>query len=134
MDTYVNPYQVFIDVLAHRHAGAHRRALTGDLIAAYAEVNHLLARTKGKLAGAVWSDCAAELERCMSLYESAWRRFSAEISDGVSGDDVKVTPSPSLGPETTQAFQAAVDGLRAALGAIKKESRLVGCESWVRTF
>lgn len=132
MDAYVNSYQVFIDVLAHRHAGAHRRALTGDFVAAYVEVNHLLARTKGKLTDAVWSDCAAELERCMSLYESAWRRFSVKVGDGVSVDDVGAAVSPSLGPETTQAFQAAVDGLRAALDVMRRESRLVGCVSWAR--
>ncbi|MBC3844677.1 hypothetical protein GXW82_44250 [Streptacidiphilus sp. 4-A2] len=133
MDAYVNPYQVFIDVLAHRYSGAQRRALTGDLIAAYAEINHLLARTKGKLRGAVWSDCAAELERCMSLYGAAWRRFSAEIFDGDTCDDgASISPSPLLGPETTQAFQEAAEGLRAVLDAMRRESRLIGCESWIR--
>lgn len=128
MDAYVNPYQVFIDVLSHRHSGAQRKALTGDLIAAYSEVNHLLGRTKGKSMGVVWFDCSAELERCMNLYKTAWDRFAAGVGDGAPS----VAPSPLLGPETTRAFQAAVDGLRASLDVLRRESRLVGCESWIR--
>ncbi|MDP5309421.1 hypothetical protein [Streptomyces poriferorum] len=131
MDGYASPYQVFIDVLAHRHAGGHRRALTGELIAAYAELNHLLACTKGTLAGAVWADCGDELERCMSLYRSAWIRFVAMVGDDYP-NGVGTVPSPTLGPETTQAFQAAADGLRAALDVLRRESHLLGCESWAR--
>jgi hypothetical protein len=131
VEAYANPYQAFIDVLAHRYAGAQRKALTGDLIAVYAEFNHLLGRTKGKLAVAVWAGCADELLRCMSLYESAWRRFAAEVGKYVSGDDVDVPSSSSLGPETTQAFQEVLDGLWAALDVLRRESRLVGCEAWV---
>ncbi|GAA1361823.1 hypothetical protein [Streptomyces beijiangensis] len=129
MDAYVNPYREFIDVLAHRHAGEHRKALTGELIAAYAEMNNLLASTKGKLTAPVWYDCADELERCTSIYTTAWRRFASEISQFLLDADLDV--SPSLGPETTQAFQASVDGLRAALDVMRRASRQVGCESWI---
>jgi hypothetical protein len=110
MEASSSPYQVFIDVLVHRHAGERRLALTGELIAAYAEINHLLARTKGNRPWAVWSDRATELERCMSVYRSAWQRFITGISAFTEGGSATV--SPSLGPETTQAFQEAVDGLQ----------------------
>ncbi|MEU6234947.1 hypothetical protein [Kitasatospora sp. NPDC047058] len=130
MDGYANPDQEFIDVLAHRYAGAHLRFLTGELIAAHAELNHLLARTKGRLARATWADCGDELHRCTSLYRSAWARFAAAVGDDFpNGADTM--PSPTLGPETTQAFQAAVDGLRGALEVLRRESRQLGCESWV---
>ncbi|WP_326575251.1 hypothetical protein OG539_19460 [Actinacidiphila glaucinigra] len=131
MGEYTSPYQVFIDVLAHRHAGAHRRSLTGELIAAYAELNHLLARTKGTLATTVWADCGHELARCMGLYTSAWTRFVAMVGDHYP-DGADTVPPSTRGPETTRAFQAAADGLRAALDVLRGESRLLGCESWVR--
>ncbi|MEU9130522.1 hypothetical protein AB0D08_20890 [Kitasatospora sp. NPDC048540] len=122
---------MFIEVLTHRHAGAHRRALTGELIAAHEELNHLLARTKGTPIREVWADCAAELDRCTGLYRSAWARFAAAVgNDYPQGSDTE--PPPSLGPETTQAFQAALDGLRAALGTMRTEARRLGHESWVR--
>jgi hypothetical protein len=101
------------------------------LIAAHAELNHLLARTKGTLARTVWADCGDELERCMSLYRSAWTRFVAMVPDHYPNGVDTVLP-PTLGPETTQAFQAAADGLRAALDILRSECRLLGCESWVR--
>lgn len=130
MTTYATPYQVFIDVLAHPYAGAHRQALTGELVAAYTELNHLLARTKGKLEGRVWGDCCTELDRWMGLYRSAWQQFSAGVSAILSSGDAYAAARPSLGPETTQAFQEALDGLRAALDVMRREARAVGYESW----
>ncbi|MFF4922745.1 hypothetical protein ACFY4B_19370 [Kitasatospora sp. NPDC001261] len=131
MDGHTDPYKVFIDVLAHRHAGAQRQALTGESIAAYTELNHLLGRTKGTLARTVWLDCADELDRCVSLYRGAWARFASVVgNDYPNGADT--APSPELGPETTRAFQEAADGLRAALAVLRREARLLGCESWVR--
>ncbi|MDX2732903.1 hypothetical protein [Streptomyces sp. PA03-2a] len=128
MDSYTNPNQEFIEVLAHRHAGAHRQALTGELIAICAEMNHLLARTKGTMAPAVWADCGDELVRCLGLYRKAWTRFAAMVDDYLHGGDT--APSPSLGPATTQAFQAAVEGARAALDVLRGEALRLGCESW----
>lgn len=125
---YVNPDQLFIEVLSHRFSGSQRRALTGKMITAHAEVNHLLAGTKGGAIGDAWWDCAAELERCTSLYRTAWQRFAAAVGDGVWD----TPPSPTLGPETTEAFQSAVEGLRAALDVLRREARLVGRDSWVR--
>ncbi|MFC8450124.1 hypothetical protein [Kitasatospora sp. NPDC057223] len=128
MDSYVSPYQEFIEVLAHRHAGAHRKALTGELIAVHAEMNHLLGRTKGTMATAVWADCGAEFDRCTELYRNAWGRFITGVDDYLSGADT--APSPLLGLETTKAFEAAVDGARAALDIMRRESGRLGCESW----
>ncbi|MFC8454409.1 hypothetical protein [Kitasatospora sp. NPDC057223] len=128
MDSYASPYQEFIEVLAHSHAGAHRKALTGQLIAVYAEMNHLLAGTKGTMAPAAWADCGNELSRCMGLYRNAWTRFVAVVDDYLNGADI--APSSSLGPETTQAFQAAVDGARAALDVMRTEARRLGREGW----
>ena len=125
---YVNPDQLFIEVLSHRFSGSQRRALTGEMITAYAEVNYLLAGTKGGAIGAAWGDCAAELTRCTSLYRTAWQRFAAAVGDGVWD----TPPSPTLGPETTEAFRSAVEGLRAALDVLRREARLVGLDSWVR--
>ncbi|MEY2249074.1 hypothetical protein AB8A21_40175 [Streptomyces sp. BF23-18] len=130
MNESVNPYQMFIDVLAHRYSGEQKKALTGEFVAAYSEVNHLLARTKGKLPRGVWSDCAAELERCVDLYRSAWREFASGVDDYVSSVGSGVVVSSSLGPDTTQAFQAAVDGLCVTLASLRREASLIGCESW----
>ncbi|MFD8782523.1 hypothetical protein [Kitasatospora sp. NPDC059599] len=128
MDSHTGPYQDFIEVLAHPHAGAHRQALTGELIAVYAEMNHLLARTKGTMATAVWAECGDELLRCTALYRNAWTRFVAGVDDCLNGADI--VTSPLLGRETTQAFQAAVAGLRAALDVLRAEARRLDCESW----
>ena len=125
---YVNPDQLFIEVLSHRFSGSQRRALTGEMITAYAEVNHLLAGTKGGAIGDAWWDCAAELTRCTSLYRTAWQRFAAAVGDGVWD----IPPSPTLGPETTAAFRSAVEGLRAVLDVLRGEARLVGGDRWVR--
>lgn len=130
MEAYANPYQTFVDVLAHPYAGAHRQALTGELIAAYVEMNHLLARTKGKLAEGVWRGCAVELEECMDLYRSAWRQFSAGVAAILASGDADAAARLSLGPETTQTFLEALDRLRAALDVMRGEARLVGQESW----
>ncbi|MER7585223.1 hypothetical protein [Kitasatospora sp. NPDC097691] len=130
MDSHTGPYRDFIEVLAHPHAGAHRQALTGELIAAYAEMNHLLARTKGTMATAVWAECSGELLRCTALYRNAWIRFAAVVDDYPNGADI--VPSQALGPETTQAFQTAVDGLRAALDVLRAEARRLNCETWAR--
>jgi hypothetical protein len=131
VETYVNPYKGFIDVLAHPRAGAHRLALTGELIAAYAEMSYLLACTKGSLVPqVVWLDCARELERGISTYRDAWRRFATEISPIVEGHDFDATVSPLIGPETTQAFQEAVDRVRGALDLMRREAPSVGVESF----
>ncbi|MFD7026549.1 hypothetical protein ACFWAR_00740 [Streptomyces sp. NPDC059917] len=125
---YVYPDQLFIEVLNHRFSGSQRRALTGEMITVCEEVNYLLACTKGGAIGGAWHQCAAELTRCTSLYESAWQRFAAAVGDGTW----ETPPSPTLGPETTQAFRSAVEGLRAALDVLRRETRLVGLDSWVR--
>ncbi|MBR7837801.1 hypothetical protein KDL01_31290 [Actinospica durhamensis] len=126
----MNPYQVFIDVLDHPHTGARRQALTGEMIAVYTEVNHLLARTKGKLAGGVWRDCAVELDRRMGHYRSAWQQFSTGIDAILSSGIADTVAQRSLGPETEQAFQEALDGLCAALDVVRSEARRIGIESW----
>ncbi|SEN18651.1 hypothetical protein [Actinacidiphila rubida] len=124
-------HQVCADVLTHRHAGAQRCALTGEFIAAYAELNHLLARTKGTLPGAVWAECGSELERCTALYRSAWARFVAFVPDDYP-HGVDTAPPSTLGPETTEAFRSAANGLRAVLAVLRREARRLGCESWTR--
>jgi hypothetical protein len=93
------------------------------MIAAYAEMNHLLGRTKGKLARTVWGECADETVRCSRLYEATWTGFT----DGLC-DDPEVDPRPGL--DVTRDFQDAVDGLRAALDVMKRESGHIGMVSW----
>jgi hypothetical protein len=118
-----NPYQVFVDVLSYRLTGTHQLALTGEMIAAYAEMNHILGRTKGKLDRDVWAECGDELIRWGNHYESAWTGFRE-----ASSHDPESQSRP--GPDVTRGFQDAVDGLRAVLEVLRREFELMGKDSW----
>ena len=90
-----NPYQVFIEVLSFRHATTHQIALTGEMIAAYAEMNHMLGRSKGFIARDVWADSASEVDRCVDLYRSAWVKSNPHL---VGEPKAPLFPGASLTP------------------------------------
>ena len=102
-------YGVFVEVLSDKGISHHRAALTGELIAAAAELDHLLARTRGRVDRAVWSSCAADLAGAVGLYTDAWK----ESANGMEW-----------------AFQDAVDKCRSALDAMRGELWRLGEESW----
>jgi len=124
-DDQVNPYEVFVDVLSYRYTGAHQRALTGGIIAAYAELNHLLGRTKGRLPGATWADCADTLLECTELYEAAWMEFKQTL---VRDSESDLRPGQAL----TRAFEVTLDMLRTALERMRDECGRMGMLPWVR--
>jgi hypothetical protein len=104
-------YGVFAEVLSDKQISHRRAALTGEMTALAAELEHLLARAKGRTDRAVWSSCSADLARSVRQFTEAWRGRASE-------------------PDSELAFQDAVDRCRGALDVMRGELWRLGEESW----
>ena len=102
-------YGIFVEVLSGTQVGHRTAALTGELIAVAAELDHLLGRTRGRIDRGVWKECAGDLAASLRLYADAWRSSASEAE---------------------LAFQDAVDQCRRALDTMRGELWRLGEESW----
>jgi hypothetical protein len=118
-----NPYALYIEVLSYRYSGAHHIALTGQMVAMHAELNHLFGRSKGQMPPESWAKCADDWRGYFELYESAWNQFSSSLGDPDA--------YPRPGVEVADAFQSAVDGARQVLERMRREFAEAGKESWI---
>jgi hypothetical protein len=101
------------EILTHEGATGKQCALTGEVIAAYCEINHILAFTKGGvLERPEWLRIADELDRHTARFRSAWQDSAAP--------DARVT----------QGFQEAAEGLRALLTRARSAGEDLGVTHW----
>jgi hypothetical protein len=120
---HVNTYQVFIDVLSFRYVTTHQVALTGQMIAASAELSHMLGRTKMHADKHAWYQVSDQFRRAMEVYRTAWANSAPE-----SVGDPEAPPYPGIG--VTPAFESAVAMMQAAVEEMRRELASMGMASW----
>ncbi|MFD0631499.1 hypothetical protein ACFQ9X_07505 [Catenulispora yoronensis] len=112
------------EILSHENVTGKQCALMGEVIAAYCEINHILACTKGGvLERAEWVRIADELDRHTARFRSAWQEFkTAPIVDenGLVWVDRRVT----------RGFQEAAEGLRTLLTEARAVDEELGVSRW----